>query len=83
MPDACAGFFKRQDKLGPGVSLNYRGSSKYGTVFGGVCSLLASWFFTLFIAMQLYAWAFQPSYSQTSSIGYLDRQQNETYQIPV
>ena len=58
MPNACAGFFKKQDSLGSGVSLNYRGTSAYGTVYGGVCSLIATIFMTIFTATQLWAWAF-------------------------
>ena len=83
MPNACAGFLKRQDQLGSGVSLNYRGTSAYGTIYGGVCSLIATLFFTFFTVIQLYAWIFQPSYSQTTSIGYLGREEDKPYEIPV
>ena len=83
MPNACAGFLKRQDQLGSGVSLNYRGTSAYGTIYGGVCSLIATLFFTFFTTIQLYAWIFKPQYSQTTSIGYLGREEEKTYEIPV
>ena len=83
MPNACAGFLKRQDQLGSGVSLNYRGTSAYGTIYGGVCSLIATSFITLFTVIQLYSWIFHPSYSQTISISYLGRKQDEPYKIPV
>jgi len=58
MSSACAGFFKRQDQLGSTVNLHHKGESGFGTILGGCLSMLATLFFTLFIFVQLYGWAF-------------------------
>ena len=63
------------------MSLNYRGGSNYGTILGGVFSCVATIFFALFIAVQLYSWLFEPNFSQTFSKAYLHRDSNETYTI--
>ena len=56
-------FFRRQDKLGSGVKINYKGNAGYGTILGGIFSLLVSLFFTVFISAQVYGWLFEPSYN--------------------
>ena len=83
MPNAYAGFFKGQDQLGSSVSLNYRGNASFGTVLGGICSLLATLFFSAFILVQMYAWLFQPSYNQSVEKTYLNRNANSTYSVPI
>jgi len=52
------GFLKGQDQLGAGVSLNFKGSSQFGTILGGCLSLLTSIFFAFFVIIQVYAWLF-------------------------
>ena len=66
-------ILRGQDQLGSGVSLNYKGSSQYGTITGGCLSLCTTIFFTLFIAVQLYACFFAPSYNQEVTIGFLSK----------
>ena len=65
------------------MSLNFRGSTQFGTIIGGCFSLALTIFFALFIGMQLFAWLFQPSYNDSFSVGYLSREAYTTYDIPV
>ena len=44
-------FLKTQDQLGKGVSLNYRGSPKFGTITGGFFSLTVRLFITSFVIL--------------------------------
>ena len=83
MTNCCNTFFKENDQLGSGININYRGSSGFGTIPGGVLSLLATLFFTFFMGIQLYSWAFQPSYDQIYGVNYLDKQKLISYTIPV
>ena len=57
-------LLRGQDQLGSGVSLNYKGSSQFGTITGGCLSVCTTIFFAIFIVVQLYSWLFQPSYNQ-------------------
>jgi hypothetical protein len=43
-------FLKQQDEFGEDVQLTFKGMNKHGTVFGGICSLLASFLFLSFFA---------------------------------
>ena len=83
MPNKCISFFKNNDKLGSGVSLNYRGDSGFGTILGGILSLIGTLFFTMFIGIQLYTWMFKPSYSQSFGVKYLNKQEKTVYDIPM
>ena len=51
-------YLKDQDKLGSPVYFNYKGSAGFGTITGGVCSIIVNIFFALFVFIQLYAWQF-------------------------
>ena len=77
----CSEFFKQQDQLGSTVNFNYKGDTGFGTPIGGFFSLLATTFFTMFMMVQMYAWAFQPSYNETISETYLARDAVERYTI--
>ena len=57
-------LLRGQDQLGSGVSLNYKGSSQFGTITSGCLSVCTTIFFAIFIVVQLYSWLFQPSYNQ-------------------
>ena len=81
MPGAFINFFKDQDQLGSSISLNYRGSSGFGTILGGCLSLALSIFVAGFMGLQCFAWAFQSSYSQSFEKTYLQRRSSETYEI--
>ena len=83
MPNKCTSFFKNNDQLGSGVSLNYRGDSGFGTILGGTLSLIATLFFTMFIGIQLYSWMFQPSYNQSFGVEYLNKREKTVYEIPM
>ena len=63
MSNSCNKFLKGYDQLGSGVSFNYKGSAGYGTAIGGFFSLISTTFFTLFVVVQIYAWAFVPDYN--------------------
>ena len=65
------------------MSLYYRGEAGFGTYLGGILSLIATMFFTMFIGMQLYSWMFQPSYNQSISVSYLNKQEKTIYDIPM
>ena len=65
------------------MSLNYKGSSGFGTILGGCLSLMVTLFFTLFVGIQLFAWVFKPSFNQTFAVEYLPRKSNSTYTIPI
>ena len=73
MPNSVANFFKGQDQLGSGVSVNHKGSSGYGTILGGIFSLFFSVFIAIFFASQIFAWFFHPSYNQTFTSSYLQK----------
>ena len=51
MPNKIFNFLRGQDQLGSGVSLNYKGSSGFGTILGGALSLFTSLFFLAFIIL--------------------------------
>ena len=57
-------FLKTQDQLGKGVSLNYRGSPKFGTITGGFFSLIVRLFITSFVILQIAAWCLETSYKE-------------------
>ena len=40
-------------------------------------------FFFAFVCMQLYAWAFKPSFNQSISVWYMNKDHGESYQIPL
>jgi len=83
MANRCILFFKNNDQLGSGVSLNYRGESGFGTILGGLLSLIVTVFFTMFIGLQMYSWTFTPSYNQSYSVSYLNRKDKNVYDIPI
>ena len=83
MPKRCNSFFKNNDQLGSGVSLNYRGESGFGTILGGLLSLIVTVFFTMFIGLQIYSWMFKASYNQSYSVSYLNRKDKNVYDIPI
>ena len=56
-------YFKDQDQLGSSVSINFKGKSGFGTMLGGIISLIVTLFVALFVIVQLYAWLFSPSYN--------------------
>ena len=80
---AVSNFVKEQDQLGQGVSLNYRGSTGFGTILGGCCSMFYSIVFAVFIVIQLYAWMFEPYYSESINVAYLDRASAQVYDVPL
>jgi len=65
------------------VSLNYRGEAGFGTILGGILSLVATVFFTMFIGMQMYSWMFQPSFNQSFGVSYLNKREKTVYDIPM
>ena len=50
---------------------------------GGCISLIVSLLTFVFIAVQLYAFCFSPSYNQTLSTGYLSNKSDEVYNKPL
>ena len=83
MPNACTSFLRKQDQLGTGVSLNYRGDTVSTTNLGGLCSLIATSFFTLYFFTAIYAWAFHPDFQQNQTVTYLSKEDAEEYSISV
>ena len=73
MPNAIFNFLKDQDQLGAGVSLNYRSNASFGTILGGVLSVITTLFFTAFTGLCIYTWAFLPQFNQTFTQSYLQR----------
>ena len=69
--------------MGSGVSLNYKGSSGFGTILGGCLSVIVTLFFTIFVSIQIFAWLFKPSFSQTFAVEYLPRKSNTTFTVPL
>ena len=43
------GFLKDNDQMGSQVQFNFRGGAGFGTIIGGILSLLISFFFSIFI----------------------------------
>ena len=82
MTGPISGFFKGLDRIGSGVTLNYNGSSGFGTIFGGCLSIMTWLFFLTFTGLQLYLWLTDPNYTATAKISYLDRTNPVAYTIP-
>ena len=61
--------------------MNYRGEPRYGTITGGVVSLITLLFFTIFVFLQLYTWMFKPNYNELEEVNYLPRKTTEAYDI--
>ena len=68
--------------MGQGVQLNYRGEARYGTICGGVISLITFFFFAIFVLLQLYTWMFKPNFNQLEEVSYISRKHREVYDIP-
>ena len=79
----CGSWLKKQDILSTPIHLNFKGSSIQGTSIGGCCSLLIKSILGLIVLSQLYAFFFQPSYNESLSVHYLNRESNITYDVPV
>ena len=83
MPNAIFNFLKDQDQLGAGVSLNYRSNASFGTILGGVLSVITTLFFTAFTGLCIYTWAFLPQFNQTFTQSYLQRKSDTIYTVPM
>ena len=79
-------FLKSQDQLSIShVSVTYTNADGdgFGTSMGGICSLITSLFFVLFIIIQVYTWMFKPNYNQAINIDYNPLKGNPKYDIPL
>ena len=56
-------FLRDQDQFSMPISHSYKGNTVYGTICGGLVSLIASTFFMLFFSSQLYTWISNPTWS--------------------
>ena len=63
-------WFKSQDSLGSFATFNYRGENGYGTVTGGICSLIVTFISAGFIFLQLYGFFTEASYNQAVTTYY-------------
>ena len=53
-----------------------------GTWLGGIFSSIAYLFFLVFVLVQLYAWFFTPTFSQSFEVEYISREDRTVYEIP-
>ena len=81
MTNHFSAFFKRNDKLSSGVTLNHRGRAGFGTMLGGCLSMLTWLIFLVFTGLQLYLWWFKPDYAATHKTSYLPKLNPEIYTI--
>lgn len=71
MKGGLSGFFQRNDRLGTGISLNYNGTSEYGTVLGGCCTMFVWAIFLLFTTIQVFEWVLNANWSSNTTVSYI------------
>ena len=67
MSKGCKAFTRGKDQLGKQVQFIYRGGAKYGTMLGGICSIIVRCIIFILAGLEIYTTFNTPLLKETHS----------------